>query len=119
VSVAPVTATLLGCAAVLAFDALCAVITRSTGVAYGRFAAGSLLLYCLAGYLAARSDPRVIVGAAAGAAVAATEATVGWRIARAMGVDKEARISQGEEIVTTVSVTIIGAILGAAASLAA
>jgi hypothetical protein len=76
-------------------------------------------LYAATGFMAARSGDSFVAGAAAGAAVAAVESTVGWRISRAFGVDSEDAVTPRREMGTAIAVTITGAILGGIAGLAA
>jgi hypothetical protein len=117
--VSPVVVGFLGCCAVLLFDAVGALAARRIGFPYARLLAGSWALYGLTGYLAARESGVTLVGAAAGAAVAATDSTVGWRIARALRVDSEADVEPGVEIGVAIAVTLSGALIGALAALAA
>lgn len=115
----PVMIAVVGGVGVLLFDAIAAVIARTGLVAYTWFAPGSLIAYGLAGYFAAgaASGGPVVVGAAAGAAAAASESTIGWRIARALGVDDVSRVSERDEAAAAAMVTCTGAILGAVGGL--
>jgi hypothetical protein len=60
-----------------------------------------------------------LVGAPAGVAVAAVEATIGWQISRWVGVVGPKNITQGLEIGVTTSVTLFGAALGGIAGVLA
>jgi len=117
--VSPVVVALLGCCAVLLFDAVGAVAARRIGFSYKRLAAGSLALYAATGFFAAGENGLVLVGAAAGAAVAAVESTFGWRISRAVGVDSEEDVEPDAEMSVATLVTLSGAFLGGLAALAA
>jgi hypothetical protein len=107
---------IVGCCAVLAFDAAAALASRRFGFSYGLLAPGSLLLYAATGYLAGKQATSLfVVGAAAGAAVAATEATLGWRISRALGIEDNVspRMETGVAIVVTLTGALLGGVAGA------
>lgn len=109
----------LGCLAVLVFDTAGALLVRRFPFDYQLLAPVSLALYAGTGYLAAAAADVWLLGAVGGAAAAATDATVGWRIGRALGVDRAGRVSDGQEAVVAIVVTGVGAVLGAATGLLA
>ena len=113
----PILVALAGCTTILAFDAIGSLLARRFGFAYALLAPGSLALYAATGFFAARAQDGFLVGAAAGAAVAATESTLGWRISRAVGVDREDAVTSRGEMAVAGAVTLSGAILGGAAGL--
>lgn len=51
--------------------------------------------------------------------MAAVEATVGWRISRALGVDRADAVTEGQEMGVAAFVTVSGAVLGAVGGLLA
>ena len=108
-----------GCVAALVFNTLGSLAARRLGFRYALLAPGSLVLYAATGYLAARTAEGILVGAAAGAAVAAVESTFGWRISRGLGVDTAGDIDEASEMLTTTLVTLSGALLGGLAALLA
>lgn len=112
----PILIVLCGCVAVLAFDAAGSLIARRSGIDYRRLALGSLVIYALFGFLAAGAAGAVIYGSLAGAAAAATDATVGWRISRALGADRQV-VSERVEMGTATMVTILGALIGTVGAL--
>lgn len=114
----PIVIVLAGCAAVLAFDAAASLAARRFGLGYGRFALGSLLIYAVFGYLAASAASEVLYGSFAGAAAAATDAILGWRISRALGLER-GEVSERAEIGTATVVTVIGALVGTVGGLIA
>jgi hypothetical protein len=109
----------LACVGVLVFDAVASLIARSTPLRYTWFAPGSLAIYLAAGYFAGDAADSILAGAAAGAAAAAVEATLGWRISRAMGVDAAGDITESVEARVATLVTLSGAALGALGALLA
>ena len=112
--------TVLGCVGVLAFDALASLAARLTPLRYTWFAPGSLVIYALTGYFAGAAADSIVAGAAAGAAVAAVESTLGWRVlARLMGVDEQTAVTERVEVATAAAVTLLGAGLGAIGALLA
>ncbi len=115
----PVVIGLLGCVGVLIFDAVGALASRMTRLRYTWLAPGSLAIYLITGYFAGDAGDSIVVGAAAGAAVAAVESTLGWRVARVMGVDSADAVSERMEIGVAAAVTVSGAVLGALGALLA
>ena len=110
---------LLGGVAVLALDAAGSIASRRWRFRYPLLTPISLLLYALTGFVAAREGDHFLVGAAAGAAVAAVEATAGWRVSRALGADDESRVSERMEAGVAGALTVTGAVLGGLAGIAA
>ncbi len=84
---------LIGAVTVISFDAVAAVTSRATGVAYSRFTLGSCIIYAGVGYLAARSALQGQLGtsALAGIIVGFTDATVGWTLSWIIGPGRRLR----------------------------
>jgi len=109
----------LGCVAVLALDAVGALLARRIGFSYAYLTPASLILYAGTGYFAAQAADVWLLGSLGGAAAAATDATVGWRVARLLGVDREDAVTPNLEMGVATMVTLGGAALGTFAGLAA
>ena len=79
--------TLIGAVAIILFDALVAFVSVATGISYAWGSLGSIFLYALVGYSAARTNPRSPLSAAAraGAFVGLADASGGWAISWAIG----------------------------------
>ena len=92
---------------------------RRTGFNYAFLTPVSLILYAGTGYFAAQAADVWLLGSLGGAAAAATDATVGWRIARALGVDHEDAVTPNLEMGVATGVTLAGAALGTVAGLLA
>jgi hypothetical protein len=105
--------------AVLALDAGSVVAARRFGFSYGKLWPLSLLAYAVAGFLAAEAAGVWAAGAVAGATAAAVESTVGWRIARRLGVPDHPELTERLEAATATAVTVSGAVLGGLAGLLA
>jgi hypothetical protein len=110
----PIAIVLLGCCAVVALDAAGALLASRRGFDYARLAPVSLLLYALFGFLAAGAAGQIVYGSFAGAAAAAVDATVGWRVSRALGAG-ERHVPEHVEIGTATVVTLLGAVIGTVA----
>ena len=108
---------LAGCVAVLLIDAAGARASSRLGFDYRWLTPLSLLLYAATGYLAADAGGHFLVGAAAAAAVGATDATLGWRISNSLGASEQ--VSQRVEAGTAAMVTLLAAGIGAGAGLVA
>ncbi|HWM08930.1 MAG TPA: hypothetical protein VNO82_06290 [Solirubrobacteraceae bacterium] len=108
-----------GCLAVLALDLVGGLLARRIGFRYVLLTPLSLLLYAATGFLAARAADVWIVGSVGGAAAAATDATVGWRISRRLGLDREDAVSEGMEAGVATVVTLSGMVVGTLAGLLA
>jgi hypothetical protein len=117
--VSPLVVVVLGCCAVLIVDAVGALLARSIGFKYTLLIPVSLIVYAATGFFAARAGDLWLVGRLGGAAAAATDATVGWRIARVLGVDREDAVTEEVEMGVTALVTLGGAAVGTLAGLAA
>jgi hypothetical protein len=115
----PVVIIILGCLAVLVLDSVGALLARRIGFNYALLAPASLFLYAAIGFLAAREADAWLLGSLGGAAAAATDATVGWRIARMLEVDREDAVSPNREMGVATIVTLGGAIVGTLAGLLA
>jgi len=79
--------TLIGAVAIILFDALVAFVSVAMGISYAWGSLGSIVLYALVGYSAARTKPRTPLSAAAlaGAVVGLADASGGWAISWAIG----------------------------------
>ena len=78
---------LLGGAAVLGFDLVASLASRSLGFDYSRASIGSFVLYFAVGYFAARGATTGPLrhAAMAGAAVGLVDASLGWAISSTVG----------------------------------
>lgn len=78
---------LLGVVAVIAFDAIASVVSRSTGISYSWATYGSWILYTLLGYLAGRASPAAALKSAAlaGVIIGLADATLGWATSWSLG----------------------------------
>lgn len=103
----------------LAFDTVGALVARRFTINYAYAAPFSLVLYAGTGWLVAAEAGSWLAGAAGGAAAAATDATLGWRLARALGVRDPVEVDDRTERLTAASVTILGAVVGGLAGLVA
>jgi hypothetical protein len=110
-------AILLGCLAVLALDGGGARASQRFGFRYALLAPASLLLYVLTGFFAARLGDFVLFGTLGGACAAAVDATFGWRLARALGIEHAHRDTLHEEARVAAKVTLGGALVGTLAGL--
>ena len=81
--------------------------------------AGVPLLYAATGFLAARDADAWLLGSLGGAAAAATDATVGWRLARLLEVDRDDAVTPNVEKGVATIVTLGGGIVGTLAGLLA
>jgi hypothetical protein len=115
----PVVIVALGCCGVVALDALGSLLARSIGFNYALLTPVSLVLYAATGFLAAREADLWLVGSVGGAATAATDATIGWRISRLLGADREDAVTANLEMGVATMVTLGGAVIGTLAGLAA
>lgn len=115
----PLAIILLGCLAVLLFDLAGSLLVRRFPFDYSKLWPLSFLLYGTIAWFAADAAGTMIAGALAGAAAGATDATLGWRISRVLGVDQARGVTDGQEIVVTAIVTVTGAVIGGLAGLLA
>jgi len=69
---------------VIAFDSLGAVAARHWGFPYTRLGIGSLIIYGVAGYMAARAST-IRGGVLAAAFVGLVDATIGWIVSSIIG----------------------------------
>jgi len=109
----------LGCVAVLALDTLGSLLARRLGFNYALLTPLSFAIYAATAYFAAREADVWLVGSLAGAATAATDATLGWRIPRRLGIEREDSVTEAQEASVAAVVTLIGAIVGTIAGLVA
>lgn len=105
---------LLGCLGVLVFDALAALLSRTTSLRYVWFAPGSFVIYAVTGYFAADAAGSVAVGAAAGALTAAVDATLGSLIGKGLQGEFES-VAPRVEAAGAAFAIIVGALAGVAA----
>ncbi len=76
---------LVAAAAVLVYDAVAAVASRSTGFPYTSAVYGSYIVYAGAGYFGMRVSGRLWAGALAGGTTGLADSTLGWLISNAIG----------------------------------
>ena len=104
-----------GCVAVLVVDAAGSLLSRRLEFPYHWLIPLSTAVYAATGYLAADAGGHFLAGAAAAAAVGATDATLGWRVSNAFGASEQ--VSEDLEIGVAAAVTsgaaVVGAIAGA------
>lgn len=105
---------LLGCLGVLVFDALAALLSRTTSLRYVWFAPGSFVIYAVTGYFAADAAGSVAVGAAAGALTAAVDATLGSLVGKGLQGEFES-VAPRVEAAGAAFAIIVGALAGVAA----
>ena len=108
--------TLLGCGAVLLFDAVASLASRATGIAYGWASVGSFALYFWVGFAVARAtaDASLSNSLLAGAALGATDATVGLLISWLLGPGRDAGPLTLNRWITLVTVVVLTALAFAA-----
>jgi hypothetical protein len=110
----------LGALAIVAFDLLASIASRTLGFPYDWATPGSWLIYAAVGFVIGRqSDMRT---ASAGAAVVAlVDATIGWAISWAIGPGRLPDGSPGIPllIAAVIFLVITGAVIGAVAGLLA
>ncbi|HEV3192285.1 MAG TPA: hypothetical protein VGY54_17355 [Polyangiaceae bacterium] len=103
-----------GALAIVVFDALASVASRTLGFSYGYATVGSWLIYAVFGFMIGR---RANVGAASlgVAIIAVVEATIGWAVSWAIGPGRPPKgtPSIGILATTVVLVAFTGAIIGA------
>jgi hypothetical protein len=109
----------LGCVAVLVLDTLGSLLARRTGFNYTLLTPLSVAIYAATAYFAAREADVWLVGSLAGAATAATDATLGWRIPRRVGIEREDSVTEAQEARVAAVVTLGGAAIGTIAGLLA
>ncbi len=100
-------------------DSVGGLLARRIGFNYVLLTPTSLLLYAATAFLAAREADAWLFGSLGGAAAAATDGTVGWRIARMLEVDSEDAVSPNLEMGVATIVTLGGAMGGTLAGLLA
>lgn len=78
---------LSGIAAVIAFDAIASIVSRSTGIPYDYATYGSWILYTILGYVAGKVSPRTALQSAAlaGLIFGVADATLGWATSWVLG----------------------------------
>ncbi|HEV8593572.1 MAG TPA: hypothetical protein VGQ55_15815 [Pyrinomonadaceae bacterium] len=103
---------LVGVVFVLLYDSIGALISRSTGFAYGWLAIGSLALYAVFGFLAGRKSGWAY-GLAGGAFLGLIDSTIGWTISWMIGPGKPSTEMNAVMIlVTVIFVTISAGVFG-------
>jgi hypothetical protein len=118
-AMSPVVVVALGCCAVLVLDCSGALLARRFGFDYANLAPASIVVYAATGFLAAWAGSHWMLGSVGGAAAAATDATVGWRLARVLKVDREDAVTPNMEMGVATLVTLAGAAIGTVAGVAA
>jgi hypothetical protein len=103
-----------GALAIVVFDLLASVASRTIGFRYGYTTVGSWLIYAAVGFMIGR---RADVGAAAlgVAIIAVVEATIGWAVSWAIGPGRPPNGTPGIGVLATtvVLVAATGATIGA------
>lgn len=94
---------LIGMLAVLVFDTLASLASRSLGFPYAKAAIGSFVIYAAVGFAAGRVAP-IATAAGIAAVVGLVEATAGWWLSWQIG---PGRISSGALSATMAIRTII------------
>ena len=98
---------LIGAAAVLSYDALASVLSKSSGIRYKNFTAGSFAIYTTVGILAAKWG---VNAAPAGAATGLIDSTLGWYVSAKIGPGKLVRpltIRVAAEIIGLLTLTAV------------
>lgn len=101
---------IVGGVAVIAFDAIASIVSRSTGIPYDRATYGSWILYALIGYMAGRTSPTTALKSAAltGIVVGVADATLGWATSWSLGQGRVAGgISAAQWIFVAAIVTLL------------
>ena len=105
-------AAVVGSIAVVVFDAVAAFAARAFEFDYGAAIPGSLVIYLVVGFAAARERRASRAGAAAGAVVALAESTVGWAVSWRIGPGALDDVTAAQIALTVVSVVVVGAAAG-------
>ena len=97
---------LIGVVAVIAFDAIASVVSRSTGISYNWATYGSWVLYAVLGYFAGRASPSAAFKSAAlaGVIIGLADATLGWATSWSLG---QGRVAGGISAVQWIFVATI------------
>lgn len=105
---------LVGCIAVVVFDALGASAADLLDFEYSLLIPGSIAIYAVTGFLAARASRETSAGVLAGALVALTDATAGWAISWAIGPGAPASGEQDALSLTLTALLVValGAVVG-------
>ena len=114
--------TLLACVAIVAFDLITAVADRTLGYDYNGVLSlvVSTAIYAFPALKLAREGHDLRAAALAGAVVAMVDSTIGWAVATVIGPGAPPPGSHPAVIVlTAITVTGIGALIGLVAGLAA
>jgi hypothetical protein len=106
--------TLLGCVAVVAFDALASVAADGLDFEYANLWPLSLAIYVLFSFLVARRARSLKAGLGAGALVALVDATIGWAVSWWIGPGApDSGVDDAAAIALTVAVAVsTGAAVG-------
>jgi hypothetical protein len=104
----------LAVSAILIFDLVASLASRTLGFRYAYATLGSWLIYAITGFVAARHGG-VAAAATAGAVVGFAEATLGWAISWLIGPGRlpSGTPSLGRIASTVLTVTLIGAAVSA------
>jgi hypothetical protein len=109
----------VGCAAVLAFDAVASLASVALGFPYWYAGIGSLIIYLLVGAAAVR-HVSIRLSALTGALVGLVDATIGWAISWLLGPGRvpAGSLTRARFVVTAVLVSLLaGAVASIGASL--
>lgn len=110
---------IFGSIAVLIFDVIASIASIVLNVPYASFSIGSILIYAVAGYLAARLKP-LHFSAWVGGLIGLVDSTIGWAISWKIGPGKiddfsdSATISAIAGAISEIVFTIIFAVIAAA-----
>jgi len=77
----------LGCLAVVSYDAIASIASRFAGFYYGRAAIGSFIVYAIVGFFAAESAVRnrLLFALLAGLLLGLTDSSLGWLVSILIG----------------------------------
>ena len=106
---------LISVAAVLVFDTVAAVASRTTGFPYTSAVYGSYIIYAVAGCFGMRASGRLWAGALAGGVAGLADSTLGWLISNAIGPyipPMELPTGPAAVVVVVILVTLSAAVIG-------
>ena len=105
---------LIGCGAVLAFDAVASLASVAFGLPYWYAGIGSFLIYLLVGAAAAR-HVSIRLSALTGAVVGLVDATLGWAISWLVGPGRKAagNLTPAHFLGTAVLVALLASVVAA------
>ncbi|MGH2943577.1 MAG: hypothetical protein ACRDLN_12475 [Solirubrobacteraceae bacterium] len=101
-----------GGVAVVVFDALAALASKTLEFDYALAELGSVLIYVAAGYAVGRVRGDLRACSVAGALVSLVDATAGWAVSAAIGPGRIEGAGAFIVVATIVGVVLVGALLG-------